>query len=72
MVKSSTDPLKLRRSLFLQKQKDRPGAVRKRVFTWLVKLHNRVNQRLGKQYTKGVNEWAAYYSGFRRLKENVN
>ena len=64
MVK--TGPLRLRSSLFLQKQRDRPGAVRKRVFTWLVRLHNRVNRRLGKRHASGVGEWATYYAGFRK------
>lgn len=67
IVRSQGSPLRLKRSLFVQKKTDPPGTARKRVFTWFVRVHANVNERLRKKsYPKDPSFWANVYASRRK------
>ena len=73
MIKKSENPeLRLSRALFHQAVTEAPGAARKRVFTWIVKIHNDVNKRLKKRRKTSVSFWAKTYASLRLETNKVN
>lgn len=67
IVRSSTDTLRLTKSIFTQKKGDPPGTARKRLFTWFVRVHAKVNRRLKKSYPRDPQFWATVYASKRRV-----
>lgn len=65
IVRSRSSPLKLTKSLFAQKKTDPPGTARKRLFAWFVRVHAKVNARLGKRYPRDPSFWASVYASRR-------
>jgi hypothetical protein len=53
---------------FIQKPHEKPGAARKRVFTWVIKIHNDVNRRKRRHVKTSVAFWAKEYASLRKLK----
>ena len=73
MITKSVNPeLRLVRGMFHQPTTEAPGAARKRVFTWVVKIHNAVNRRLGKKRRTSIEFWAKTYSRLRLSTDKVN
>ena len=64
IVKGDKD-LRLRKSLFHQKKTDPPGTARKRVFSWFVLVHAKVNTRLKKSNPRNPRFWARVYASKR-------
>jgi len=71
MILGRVDPsLKLTPNLFRQKKGARLGTARQAVFSWIVKVHNVVNARLGKSKTVlnvSESEWARRYAALRGI-----
>jgi hypothetical protein len=55
----------LHMKMFLQNPSDSPGTARKRVFTWVVNIHNNVNKRKRRKIETNVNFWAKEYASLR-------
>lgn len=73
MITESKNPdLLLNRAMFHQTATEAPGAARKRVFTWIIKIHSNVNRRLGKKRRSSVAFWAKTYSSLRIATNKVN
>jgi hypothetical protein len=73
MITSHPDEdLRLRLDMFIQKGDELPGAARKRVFTWVTRIHSAVNKRLGKRRRTSLEFWARAYSRLRTSTSNVN
>ena len=53
---------------FLQKPSETPGAARKRVFSWVINIHNDVNRRKRRKIETSVNFWAKEYASLRQDK----
>ncbi len=73
MITKSVNPdLRLTKGMFRQQTTEAPGAARKRVFTWVIKIHNSVNRRLGKKRRTSISFWAKTYSSLRMATNKVN
>jgi len=69
MIRQSKNPnLRLTKERFIQKPGEKPGAARKRVFTWVIRIHNDVNRRKRRDIQTSVTFWAKEYSNLRRIK----
>lgn len=55
-------------SRFIQKSSEAPGAARKRVFSWVIRIHNDVNRRKRRSIETSVDFWAKEYAGLRKVK----
>lgn len=66
LVRSQTSPLRIQKSIFAQKRTDPPGTARKRVFSWFVKVHAKVNARLKKNMPSNPSFWADVYASKRK------
>lgn len=71
MIRCGNPALRLRLSDFLQGPRDEPGTARKRVFTWIVRIHAHVNARLKKKRRSSVAFWAKKYSALRKTSRNI-
>lgn len=69
MIGNSSKPdLCLKLDTFTQKKGEKPGSARKRVFTWVVNIHNDVNRRKRRRIKTSVNFWAKEYASLRKTK----
>lgn len=59
--------LRLNLRNFIQMKNERPGAARKRVFTWVVRVHAAVNKRKRRRRRVSPDFWAGVYSKLRNL-----
>ena len=75
MILGRVDPsLKLTLDMFRQRRSDKIGTARKAVFTWIVRVHDVVNARLGKsKAVLGVSEteWARRYGALRGITRHA-
>lgn len=67
MLTTSNDRITL--EMFSRQRHDLPGDARRRVFQWVVDIHDRVNTRLGKTSVAKVSAdaWATYYAAMRSM-----
>lgn len=72
MIREGAPSLRLKMADFVQTSGEPPGAARKRVFSWVVRIHAHVNRRLGKKRRSSVHFWAKQYSALRRTSANVS
>ena len=70
--RGSSPMLRLNMTDFVQGPNEVPGAARKRVFSWVVRIHAHVNRRLGKKRRSSVHFWAKQYGKLRRASSNVS
>ena len=69
MISQSKNPnLRLTKERFIQKPGEKPGSARKRVFTWVIRIHNDVNRRKRRDLKTSVSFWAKEYSKLREIK----